>query len=97
MKNGCIGEMKHIVKSIAIWVADIVRQRVTDKYSFPLKMALSTAALFKFDLEVQGKPLFVREVTVERWQMVGVRTKKTSACLVDVHTNNVGEVDRRCL
>ena len=62
-------KMEHIMESVAVRVADVVRERFTDEYIIPLQITLPAFSLRNFDLEVPGKLFLIREFVVESWQL----------------------------
>ena len=62
-------KMEHIMESVVVRVADVVRKRFTDEYIIPLQITLLAFSLRNFNLEVLGKLFFNREFVVEKWQL----------------------------
>ena len=68
MEYGSVRKMENVVEAVAVWVKNVVGERLTNKNSVPLKITLSAFSLSKSNLEMLGQSFFIREGAVECWQ-----------------------------
>src|SRR5258708_2654445 len=98
MENGRMREMKHVMKTIAIGIEDVVRQWIAEENPVPTQIAArSFATLINRNLKVLRQPLVFGEPFVEDWQARIIGSDETAFGLCDVHPDDLGKSDSRGL
>src|SRR5713226_7733659 len=76
MKNGSVCKMENIMKTISVWIGNIVRKWITDEDAIPLKVASATVSLIDANFESPGQLLLNSELNIKINQIFWLRFEK---------------------
>src|SRR5204862_7649352 len=95
--NRGVGKMKDVVEPVAVRVADVVGEWVTDEDPVPLQIGLAAQPLIDAYYKLPRELFFDAELRIKVHQLAGIRVCERPSRLSEISSDYIGKDEARAM